>query len=160
MFVSSTNIKMKRIFILTAFALFLCIVASAKRIPAPYCSACEYTIPVAELPDSAQFYTEEYNAYVDIGYIYKQFWAVWIPLWNYDGKYCLLAKDQDVYFEVTEEELKKYQAAYNLDLPENPISLWNKIGGKVLLLLIIGGGIWAYTGNKKSSANKEEFFNK
>lgn len=151
---------MKRLIILIVFTLLIYTESSAKRIPAPYCSACEYTVHVADLPDSAQFYSDEYNAYVDIGYIYKQFWAVWIPLWNYDGKYCLVATGKDVYFDITEEELKQYKETYNLDLPENPVSLWNKIGGKVLLLLMIAGGIWAYTGKKKSSADKEEFFNK
>lgn len=143
----------EKLFLLIAL-LFAVYIESSARAKVPYCSECQYILPVADLPDSTQFYSEEYKAYADVGYVYKQFWILWVPLWNYDEHYCLNIKGQDVYFDIDDEELKSYQASFNLDLPENPISLWNKIGGKVVVLLLVAGGVWAYWG--KGSDEEEE----
>ena len=149
---NTTNMKGK-LLLLTAL-LFVVYTESSARARIPYCSECQYIIPVADLPDSAQFYSEEYKAYADVAYVYKQFWIVWLPIWNFDEHYCLSVKDQDVYFDVSEEELKSYASTYNLDLPSNPISLWDKIGGKAIILVLIAGAIWAYWG--KDSAEEEK----
>lgn len=142
-----------KLLLLTAL-LFVAYTESSARARVPYCSECQYILPVADLPDSAQFYSDEYKAYANVAYVYKQFWIVWLPLWNYDGHYCLSIKDQEVYFDVDDEELKSYQAAYNLDLPSNPIPLWDKIGGKVIVLVLAAGAIWAY--RSKDSDDEEE----
>lgn len=126
----------------------------------PYCSACEYVIPVADLPDSSEFYADEYKSFTDVGYLYKQMWALGIPIWNYDGAYVLHVKDQEVYFEVDQAELKKYEEKYQLDLPANPISFWNKLGGKLILLAVAALIIWGAIDKKKPEVSKEEFFNK
>jgi hypothetical protein len=142
-----------KLFFLTAL-LFAVYTESSARARVPYCSDCQYIQPVADLPDSAQFYSEEYKAYADVAYVYKQFWIIWVPLWNFDGHYCLSIKDKDVYFDIDDEALKSYQASYNLDLPSNPIPLWDKFGGKAIVLLLAAGAIWAYRG--KDSDDEEE----
>lgn len=144
----------EKILILTVFLLLAVYAESSAKARIPYCSDCEYIVPVADLPDSAQFYSEEHKAYADIAYIHKQFWILWVPIWNYDEHYILAIKDQDAYFDVEEEELQSYASTYNIDLPSNPISFWNKFGGKAIILLLIAGGIWAYTG--KDSSDEEE----
>lgn len=149
---NTTNMKGK-LLLLTAL-LFVVYTESSARARIPYCSECQYIIPVADLPDSTRFYSEDHKAYADIAYVYKQFWIVWLPIWNFDEHYCLSIKGQDVYFDVSEEELQEYATTYNLDLPSNPISLWDKIGGKAIILVLVAGAIWAYWG--KDSATEEE----
>lgn len=133
---------MKRLIVFCFLSLLAFKEASARKLPLPYCSSCEYVEHVAELPDSAQFYSEEYKTFVDVAYLYKQFWVLWVPLWNFDGKYVLAPKDQEVYFDVSKEELDSYK----LDLPENPISFWNKIGGKLVVLALIALVLYGYFG--------------
>jgi hypothetical protein len=151
---------MKKLIVLTLFSILFYTEASAARLRLPYCSDCQYIEHVADLPDSADFYSEEYKSYADIGFMYNQLWALWIPIWNSEGKYVLTIKDQDVFFDITPEELEAYQKAYNLDLPSNPIPLWDKIGGKVILILLAAGIFWAYFGKSKADdpqGKKEEF---
>lgn len=148
---------MKKLIVLTLFTLIFYNTAEAK-IRLPYCSGCQYVEEVAELPDSAAFYSEEYKSYADVGYIYNQFWILWLPIWNYDGKYVLSIKDQDVFFDVAPEELETYKKAYNLDLPENPISIWNKLGGKVIIGLVLALAAWGLIDKKQPDGKKEEFF--
>ena len=131
--------------------------ASAK-IKLPYCFDCEYLIKVADLPDSTQFYSEENKTFVDIGYLYKQAWAIWIPIWNYDGRYVLMSSDPELFYEIDEVDLKKYEQKYGLDLPANLVLFWNKINDKLLLLTIIVLSVWGYLPKKKTVVNKEEFF--
>ncbi len=128
----------------------------AKGIPVPYCSKCEYITIVADLPDSSDFYSEEYKGYMDIGYKYNQFWLVWLPIWNSDGEYCLTINGQDVYFDITSAELKKIAKTYNIELPSNPIPLWDKIGGKVIIGLLIAFAIWFYFIKGKKESKKED----
>jgi hypothetical protein len=61
---------------------------------------------------------------------------------------------KDIYFDIDDEALKSYQASYNLDLPSNPISWWDKLGGKAIVLVLAAGAIWAYWG--KGSDDEEE----
>jgi hypothetical protein len=109
-----------------------------------YCSDCEYITVVGDLPDSAQFYSEEYKGYMDIGYKYSQVWVFWVPLWNKTGEYCLTIKGQDVYFEYTKEEIEELAKMYNIKLPENPIPFWDKIGGKLLIILLLAAAVWYF----------------
>jgi hypothetical protein len=129
----------------------------AGGIPVVYCPDCEYIIIVADLPDSAEFYSEEYKGYMDISYKYNQFWVVWLPFWNTKGQYCLSIKGQDeVYFEVTPQELDEYAKKYNLTLPANPIPIWDKVGGKVVLGLIAAFALWYYVIRRKKGSKVED----
>jgi len=147
---------MKKIFILALMGFVFYGNAMAKGIPVPYCSKCEYITIVADLPDSTKFYSEEYKEYMDIGYKYNQFWLLWLPIWNSDGEYCLTIKDHDVYFDITSAELNEIAKTYNIDLPNNPIPLWDKIGGKLIIGLLIALVIWGYFGKGKKKGNPEK----
>ncbi|HTF80947.1 MAG TPA: hypothetical protein VL947_04465 [Cytophagales bacterium] len=149
---------MKKLFIIAVFCFISNSVFAKARIPLPYCSSCEYIQHVADLPDDSTLYASNYNGYLDVGYKYKQFWLLWIPVWNFDGEYCLMIKGkEDVFFETTPEELKIYQEKYKLDLPENPISFWNKIGGKLAIGLLAALAIYGMVGtSKKEEAAVEE----
>lgn len=115
---------------------------SAKGIPLPYCSDCEYITIVEDLPDSLEFYSEEYGAHIDLAFKYNQFWALWVPIWNTNGTYCYSIEGQDVYFDLSAEELKGIAEKYNFTISENPIPFWDKIGGKIVLIVILGAIIW------------------
>jgi hypothetical protein len=135
---------MKKIMMLALLSLVFYANTMAKGIPIVYCSDCEYITVVGDLPDSAQFYSEEYKGYMDIGYKYNQFWILWLPLWNSKGEYCLTIKGQDVYFEYTKEEIEELAKSYNIKLPSNPIPFWDKIGGKALLILLLAVAVWYF----------------
>lgn len=134
---------MKKIIVLALLS-FVFYANTMAKVPIVYCSDCEYITVVADLPDSAQFYSEEYKGYMDIGYKYKQFWVLWLPLWNTTGEYCLTIKDQDIYFEYTKEEIEELAKSYNIKLPSNPIPLWDKIGGKALIILLLALAVWYF----------------
>ncbi|MBT1701696.1 hypothetical protein [Chryseosolibacter indicus] len=146
---------MRRIFIAIMLTLVFYSVDAAPRIRVPYCSDCMYITKVADLPDSASFYSKEYNAYADLGYVYKQLWFVWLPIWNYEGQYALIIKDKDVYFDISEDELKELAETHKIALPSNPVGLWDKLGGKAIIILAIALGIWAYVDKKNPAENSE-----
>ena len=151
---------MKKLIILSLLlALFTFKEASARKKVVPYCSDCEYVIPVADLPDKATFYSDEYKEFVDVGYMYKQFWLLWITIWNYEGKYVLTIKNQEVFFDLSEEDLKNYKDKYHLHLPENPISLWNKAGGKMIIALILALIIYGLIPKKNNDEQNDEVSN-
>jgi hypothetical protein len=147
---------MKKIIFVALLGFMLSANAKAGGIPVPYCSKCEYITIVADLPDSSEFYSEEYKGYMDIGYKYSQFWLVWLPIWNSDGEYVLTIKGQDVYFDITSAKLKRLAKTYNIDLSDNPIPLWDKIGGKAVIGLIIVFAILYYFFKDKVKSKKEE----
>jgi hypothetical protein len=104
---------------------------------------------VEDLPDSAEYFSEEYNGYTDLAYVYNQLWALWIPLWNTEGRYCLYIKDQDVYFELTEDELQDLAKANGFNLPSNPIPFWDKIGGKLIVIFLLFLIVWGWIKPRK-----------
>lgn len=145
---------MKKLLIATILGLLSVTAYGKARIP--YCSDCEYLQFVAELPDDSTFMAAEYGAHLDMGYKYKQFWLVWVPIWNYEGEYCLMIKGkEDVFFSITPEELKAYKEKYKLDLPENPLSFWNKIGGKLIVGALAGLAIYGLIPSKEDKVKEE-----
>ncbi len=133
---------MKRFLLLAGLCILFSVKGFSKGIPIPFSSGSEYITIVDELPDVEQFSTDE--GFVDIGYKYKQFWILWIPIWNYDGQYCLTTAEKDVYYEIPMDVLEEHAKEHEIKLPSNPIPFWDKIGGKVLWLIIIVGGLYFY----------------
>lgn len=131
--------------------------AEAKGIPVPYSSGEHKLITVVDLPNDSTTYTEEIDGYFNVGYSYKQFWILWVPIWNFDGEYCLLKEgDNDNYFTLTSEELDEIVEKFNLDLPKNPISLWQKLGGKLIIGALIALIIWGQIPSKKKKEEQAE----
>ena len=135
---------MKKLLLTLALAALFSFNSSAKGIPMPICTDCEYITIVENLPDSADYFSEEYNGYIDLAYKYEQLWVLWVPIWNSNGTYCYSIKGKDVYFDISEEELKAIEEEFGYSLSSNPIPFWDKIGGKLLLILIAGGIAWSY----------------
>ena len=127
---------MKYLILTITFLSFLTFDASARG-KLPFCSDCEYIEIVQDLPDTENYQTED-NQFLELGYFYKQFWILWIPLWNSDGEYCLTDAEATTIYQLTPEELDEIATAENISLAANPIPFWDKIGGKIVLLLVIG----------------------
>jgi len=85
---------------------------------------------VEELPD-----TNEWNN-VDACVLHKQFWILWVPLWNWDARYVLGREGSDQYYEVENEALlARLEEEYGE--AASAIPFWDKIGGKLLFPLLI-----------------------
>lgn len=126
---------MKKIIFLTFFGLFISAYSYArKRIPV--CIPCEKIEEVKDLPNDESLL--ESGSYLNLGYLYEEYGAVFVPVWNTTGKYVLINEAKDTYYDLTDEQLTEYSTAYNLDLSENPLSFWKKIGGKIVFLILLG----------------------
>lgn len=92
--------------------------------------------------------------HVNLGIAFEQFGLFWLPLWNYgEVKYALVTDDEEEAWEIDEADLSELKAELNLDVSDKPsIPLWDKIGLKpvviILLLLIIWGNL---PGRKKNA---------
>lgn len=85
------------------------------------------------------------GSHVNIGIMYDQFGLFWMPLWNYsEPKYVLVSDDEKTYWEYTDTELQEIAKSYDISLHENPSpSLWNKIGLKPVLIILLLVVIWS-----------------
>lgn len=90
--------------------------------------------------------------HVNIGVSYDQFGIFWLPLWNYGTpEYTLVADDEETAWALTDEDIESIKKEYNIELPENPgPSLWNKIGLKPLVVLLIFMIVWGYLKKEKT----------
>ena len=99
----------------------------------------EKIIQVMQLPDVPAFQngSGDQARYIDVGYRYKQFTVFFIPLWNYDGKWCGYIGSDEQYLDFSEKELREMTIEAGLSFPEgSPIGFWDRFGGKFLVLLI------------------------
>ncbi|WP_338790036.1 hypothetical protein V9L05_04900 [Bernardetia sp. Wsw4-3y2] len=143
---------MKKLLFILFFIFFASLNAQAKaRIPIPVCFPCETIDVVEELPDEDALKQDGY--YLEVGYLYEEYGFLFISFWNTNGKYVLCDKDETVYYEVSEEDLEGLKNTYNLELGENPLGIWKKLGGKIILVVLIGIGIFSAL---SKSEEKEE----
>ncbi|MFK8037758.1 MAG: hypothetical protein AB8B74_05670 [Crocinitomicaceae bacterium] len=113
----------------------------------PVCFPCEYIETTVDLPAETEFYGED-EAPLNVGYRYKQINIVWIPLWNYEGEYCLVNDNEDTYYDLTDEEKTYLTENHDAKFEGSPLSLWNKMGGKVILGAILLFIVWSYLPKK------------
>lgn len=145
---------MKKLLILLFFVLFASFDAHAKAgIPIPVCFPCQSISVVEELPDEDAL--KQDGQYLELGYLYEEYGILFISLWNTDGQYVLCNKDETTYYEVSEEQLKELETKYNLDTGGNPLGLWKKLGGKLILLVLIGIGIFSAFSKSDDKESKE-----
>ena len=97
-------------------------------------------IKVADFPRTDDFRTQE-GEHVDAGYMYKQLRIFWIPVWNYDKKWCGYISGQR-FVPLTKDKLDEAAALARITLPdEPPVPAWDVYGGKILFLgalLVVG----------------------
>lgn len=136
--------------ILTIFLFFFSIQFVNAKIRIPVCFPCENIAVVKDLPENDDFKDDQGNA-LKLGYMYKEYGIVFIPVWNSEGKYVLTNESADSYLDLSETKLQSIKDAYKLDLSSgSPLSFWKKIGGKILTLFIIILFIWGSIPSKKN----------
>ncbi len=99
----------------------------------------ETILKVADFPDTGDFKFEDGDL-LDPGYKIKQVQLFWIPLWNYDGLWCVYLGNDHTYMEKSKAELDSLAATVNVELPHQPnLGFWNVYGGKLIVLLLVLG---------------------
>ena len=111
----------------------------------------EKIVKVGDLPDSDE-YRDESGTLQDAYVIYKHGWILWIPVWNWDARY-VLSSGGERFYEFADESYKA-QVVSKHGPPGNAIPFWDKIGGKILWVVILAiCGFVKYGGNLTGSAN-------
>lgn len=108
----------------------------------------ETVIKVQDFPDTPQFKLDS-GAYMDAGYIYKQLSIMFVPVWNYDGRWVGYIGSDSSYVPLkSEKALRDLAKVANVTLPATPkLPFWDAIGGKLVLalgfMLLVVFGIFA-----------------
>ena len=89
---------------------------------------------VEELPDTEEWQTP--TGYADACVIYEQFWILWIPLWNSNARYVLGRDGSDTFYEFP-DATQKSEIISKHGEASSAIPFWDKIGGKLLVGLIL-----------------------
>ena len=119
------NIKYISVILLLLFCIN--IQADAKGIPLRFSYGAEKLVKIQEVP--AEKFT--------LGVIYKQVTLFGMPLWNYDKKLCGYVNETK-YDELTKEQADSIVAKDNAKVPFlMGISMWDLVGPKIILILII-----------------------
>ena len=97
------------------------------------------------------------NEHVNLGVMYDQFSIFWIPIWNYgETKYVLINDKEDKYYDLTSEEIELLKESFDIKISEKPsISFWNKIGGKLIWIVLISAGAIFYLRKRKGNEDAE-----
>ena len=117
-------------------------------------SSGEVLSTVEKLPNE---FVNDQNEHLNLAILHKRFSLFWIPIWNYgDFEYVLSTDDEKTYYSVVDSDYIEYlEAEYDMKISAMPsLSIWQKIGGKPLLALLIAFIIWSYIPKKKDD---EEF---
>lgn len=112
----------------------------------------------AELPDNENYVPEEgSNVYLDLATLHEEFNVAWfLPLWiTKEPKLVLYDAKGEIYYDLPDDVL-------NSILEENKIKkedvlkvpFYNKYGGKLILIVILGFIVWSYI--KKDKEEEEE----
>lgn len=151
---------MKKIYFILC-ALFLMGAASinraeAKGIPILYGNGPEFQ-KLYDLPDS--LVSEEGNP-LEFGITFEQFSLFYVPIWNYGEKEWAVFDAKEgkagTIYTLDEENLADFSEEFGWDLSEMPaISFWNAVGGKLVLLVVIGA-ICGFLLWKKAQEEKQE----
>jgi len=92
---------------------------------------------IAELPDS-EFYQTTDGQYFEMGVRYNTIHIFWIPLWVKTAPMVCGYVNKDTYVELSQDDIDEILMQTGIDLQGKvKASLWDKMGGKIVLLLVI-----------------------
>lgn len=143
---------MKKLFtVLFLFA--VCGSAEAKK-PVFYSWGGETIEKVADFPDTYDYRsTDGYN--VDAGFRYKQVTLFFVPVWNYDIKWCGYISDA-YYVDLDRTQLEQAAKTAGVKLPDDfPLSFWDKYGGKLVFIVLIGVALLFKSSSSDAEADEE-----
>jgi len=91
---------------------------------------------VADLPNTDEWMTDD-GDHADLSVIYQQVWILWIPIWNWDARYCgsTARSRENTEFYPMDGDTSEFVSKYGS--PEGMIPFWDRIGGKLVWALII-----------------------
>ncbi len=96
----------------------------------------EKDVKVASFPQTEHF-NNEAGIHFDAGCIYKQLKILWIPVWNYDVRWCgYIGDSEGHYVSISEDKLKELARSAGVRLAAKPpIPVWDRFGGKIVVLV-------------------------
>ncbi len=113
----------------------------------------EKIIQAMDLPNTDDFYigkddlnemfkghgiTFDSSTFIDLGYRMQQITIFFIPIWNYNGKWCGYIGSDSYYMMLGAEDFDEILPAYGLSIPDKPkLPFWDEYGGKLLLGAIL-----------------------
>lgn len=108
----------------------------------------EKVLKVADFPQGS--YQSNDGQHVDAGVRYKQVSIFFIPIWNYEEKWCGYISDK-MYVDLPRSQLEEMAAESNVKLPGSmQMPFWDKFGGKLLAIALIAGYV-LYKQNRRKS---------
>lgn len=136
--------------IITAIISLLTMSALSAKAKIPLCFPCENIQPIQELPTDSEI-QKMVGQKVNLSYIHNEYGAVWIPVWNTDGRYVLSDISNTTYLEIDGElaTILKEKHNFNIEEAKDPLTFWQKIGGKIVLVLVVLLAIWGSMPSKK-----------
>ncbi|UJF23695.1 hypothetical protein L0B52_04880 [Suttonella sp. R2A3] len=97
-------------------------------------------VQVADWPDTFELQLAS-GEYVDVGYCYRQAHIFFIPLWNYNERYCGYLGTDEEYLDISKTDLlgiaKELDLDTSWDNDQAKIPLMDRIGGKIGLVVLI-----------------------
>jgi hypothetical protein len=112
---------------------------------------------VKDLPNTENYLLENGN-YLDLAQFYETFQIAWVPLWT-TKEPVLVGYDKtlDEYYDIPEEELNGILTENELKSEDLlGLGLWPKLGGKAILLVILGFFGWGYFGKDDDEEEAKE----
>ena len=123
------------VLVILNFSLFAQAKQPSSGIPVFYSYGGEKIIKVMDLPDTSDFQGTS-GEFIDIGYIYKQVTVFFIPVANYDKRWCGYIGSKTNYLRLDREELSRLAERANLQFPQKPF-LWDSILGDIFVIITI-----------------------
>lgn len=138
--------------ILSLIFTFCAINSATAKAKIPICLPCETIQTIQELPTDSEI-QKIIGQKVNLAYLNNEYGALWLPLWNTDSKFVLSDISNNTYVEIDDQLAKILKEKHNFDIQtaESPLTFWKKIGGKLVLLVIILLIIWAYIPSKNKT---------
>jgi hypothetical protein len=95
-------------------------------------------VKFATFPEGIPF-TNVQNKHFDAGICYRQVAIFFIPVWNYDVRWCGYVSAGE-YIDMTRAEFEERATAAGVTLPSDPpIGAWDAYIGKIVFALLVGG---------------------
>jgi len=124
------------------------------RIPIPYGEK-QKIVKIVDLPDTEDFQLDD-GTYFDIGKMYTISHIVWLPYSSTDAVLTGYV-DDETYVELTPEQIKEIAAHAKVEIPESVSpTFFDRIGGKILIGLIVAGAVYFFFIRKSDDDEEDE----
>lgn len=122
--------------IVVSIALMCLTTFSLQAAPLIFSWGSEKIVKVKDLPYTADFQNDA-GVHIDAGAVTKQICIFWMPVFNYDKKYCGYTGSDSQYYSVDESAFLSAARSQGVDLPDTPdLPFWDWLGGKLVVLTL------------------------